>query len=139
MATVSGLATRKAALGALAAVLVCIAAGAFWVSRKGSGECTNTVSAEHRSPDGQWMAAVFARRCGDGETTQVALRRSGSPFEPASGIAKDDVVFIAAGHEALRLSWTAEPEVLVIETRAGTLLREEHHWRKLGVTVRRVR
>ena len=127
--------SAKVALGALAAVLVCIAAGAFWVSRKGPGECTNTVSAEHRSPGGQWMAAVFARRCGDGETTQVALRRAGSPFEPAN----DDLVFIAAGHEALKLSWTPEPEGLVIETRAGTLLREEHHWRKLGVTVRRLR
>ena len=139
MATVSGRATGKAALGALAAVLVCIAAGAFWVARKGPGECTNTVSAEHRSKGGQWMAAVFARRCGDGETTQVALRRAGSPFEPASGIPIDDVVFVAAGHEELKLSWTPDPEVLVIETRAGTLLREEHQWRKLGVTVRRVR
>jgi hypothetical protein len=126
-------------LGAFALVLLCIAAGAFWVSRKGPGECTNTVSAEHRSPGGQWMAAVFARRCGDGETTQVALRRAGSAFEPASGLADDDVVFIAAGREALKLSWTPEPEALVIETRAGTLAREVHQWRKLGVTVRRVR
>jgi hypothetical protein len=127
--------TGKAALGALAAVLLCIAAGASWISRRGPGECTNTVSAERRSPGGQWMAAVFSRRCGDGETTQVALRRAGAPFEPAN----DDVVFVAAGREPLKLSWTPEPEGLVIETRAGAVAREEHAWRKLGVTVRRVR
>jgi len=134
MATVPG----KAALGALAAVLLCIAAGALWVARHGSGECTNTVSAEHRSPGGQWMAAVFSRRCGEGETTQVALRRAGAPFEPGN----EDIVFIAAGHEPLKLSWTPDtPESagLVIETRAAGLVREEHQWRKLGVTVRRVR
>ena len=125
----------KSALGALAVVLLCIAAASLWVSRRGAGDCTNTVSAEHRSPGGEWMAAVFARRCGDGETTQVALRRAGAPFEPAD----DDVVFIAAGREALKLSWTPEPEGLVIETLAGPLAREAHGWRKLGVTVRRVR
>lgn len=125
----------KAALGALAVVLLCIAAATLWVSHRGAGECTNTVSAEHRSPGGQWMAAVFTRRCGDGESTQVALRRAGTPFEPADA----DVVFIAAGREPLKLSWTQEPEGLVIETRAGPLAREVHGWRKLGVTVRRVR
>lgn len=124
---------------ALAALLGVTGAvgGVAWLVQRSGGEadCSDTVVAESRAPGGHWVAALFSRRCGGSETTQVALRRAGAPFAPLDA----DVVFIAAGHEEVKLSWAVEPEAVIVETRAGRVIREGHSWRKVGVQVRRVR
>ena len=124
------------ALAALLGVVGAVGGVAWFVQRSGSeADCADTVVAESRAPGGHWMAALFSRKCGVSETTQVALRRAGAPFAPFDY----DVIFIAAGHEEVKLSWQVEPEVVIVETKAGRVIREGHSWRKVGVQVRRVR
>ena len=124
------------ALAALLGVAGAVGVVSYLVQRSGGeADCRDTVVAESRSPGGHWVAALFSRRCGSSETTQVALRRAGAPFAPLDS----DVVFIAAGREEVKFSWQAEPEAVVVETNAGRVIREGQSWRKVAVQVRRVR
>ena len=126
-----------AAIAALLLVSLLVGAVAFFVQRQGGvADCSDTVIAESLSPGGRWVAALFARRCGGtAESTQVALRRAGAAFAPLDA----DVIFIAAGREDAKISWVAEPESVVVETNARSVVREHRSWRKVGVQVRRVR
>jgi hypothetical protein len=114
--------------------MLLIGAVSFWAWRAApaSPGCPQVELSQSRSPDGRAQADLFEVRCGDSVSTHVALRPPSAPLR-----ARGDV-FVAAGRDRVRLSWSETGE-LVIETPARRVLVEETHWRKVGVRVRRVR
>lgn|GEM_PF-1325221 len=120
----------------LFALMLAVGLLAFLASRVApSGpECKDRVLAESRSPEDRFIATSFERTCGAQVATAVGLRLSEGPFTGA----EKDTVFVAPGQVAVRLLWREELQ-FVIESKAQAVAREESSWRKVQVTLRRLR
>lgn len=121
----------------LLALMLAVGGIAFAVYRAApaGAECSNRVLSEIASPDGKFVAASFERLCGAQTATAVGMRLAASP----PGLYEErDTVFVAPGKVPVRVFWREEL-ALVIESPAQTIAREDATWRKVQVTLRRLR
>jgi hypothetical protein len=85
--------------------------GHFVMTNVPTWTCGDAIESEAKSPDGNWIAAVYVRDCGatDSFSSQINLRPSKAAFDD------DDpqAFFIMDGLPRLSVSWVSNKEILV--------------------------
>ena len=120
-------------LALLAAVMLLVGAGAYWLWKHGGAlECVDRVIEEVPSPDGSVIAARWERACGGAVATHVSLRAGGSPF------ATDelDEVYVAKARPRVAMHWE-DAASLAIDASERSISSERRRWRNITVRWRR--
>jgi hypothetical protein len=131
---------RKMILGSVAFLIVMLLMLAvlslFYLH--GHPRCREQVLSEAPSPDGHWLAAVMARRCGDEAPffVHINLRAAGSPLRLGyfSGRAEEGEVFeeeLESFDAAPALSWIS-PLELSVRCRRCRFASAQKHQDRLG-------
>jgi len=96
--------------------------------------CSNIVSTEKISPDGEYIATVFERNCG--ATTSylqiVSLRRSKSNFDPDE---YKDWIFSIEGKSNIKVRWLSSDKVSISFTGTGASPELTSDWRGISVLI----
>lgn len=97
------------------------------------GDCVDTVEAEALSPDGRYVATVFARNCGatTDYSTHVSLREADDSFDPRTQAR----VLTLAGKAKVDLEWSTET-TLSISLPAAEALTKVKTWRDVRIHYR---
>jgi hypothetical protein len=93
--------------------------------------CDDRVTGEARSPDGEWIAAVYERDCG--ATTAISVNVNIRPTSARFDASKFEPVFVVAGPAGVSLEWQDVNHLVVSCPVDGAPYRSLDQWRHVSI------